>query len=443
MSTYNSPILDLGRNARGSNERVIVELNKLENFFFLMLGKSGAGKSHTIRQIIDQLFGYSLRPTGHQWGQPTFHILGYHPDFDYQFFEEGGANTNVRPESINKLNLNYIEGDTSINLLAPLIDNDSYRYRTIEDFCSFAKIVHPSLGIHQLRYLRETLDNLYRIITHKEDRLPDISDLFNEIKHIKNCLQNGLSGDINRKLGKLRDKRASIEKLLRGKKLDTKQKDEKQAELDEMKDELIEEFGTLVHTNAVWMSDEYFKDFDLSTIKTLESVVVEMIRPGFFDRKGPARPQPGMINFYDIHKLEDKHLNLMTHVLLSRLYHGAVARTPKELMNPAYAHTFIVGDEMRYLESATKEKSSPGNLIMGGGRKFGMGGIFGGQGADQLSDDMARAFSLKVIMAQNEAAYRDAEKYFRVKEAMLRKVEPKKSAIVKFGDNTALTNLFV
>ena len=445
MNYSSNPILHLGRNNFGSGQEFNVDLTTLENMFFLLLGKSGAGKSHTIRKIMDQIFGYASSPIT-ETGKPTFHVLGYHPDFSYEDFASSGATDNITSEDINILNFDYTEGNTATNILQPLKNSEALRFRTTEDFIGFCRIAHPGIGLHQQKYLRDILEHTYEHIARTEGRYPDLADLYDEVLLIKKSLSTGLNSSVIRNMKKLRREKNALDKILKSNNSTEDQKRKAQTEAEANEFALIDEVTALIKTDSAWVKNEYYADFDLKTLQTLDPLISELIRPQFFTRKSGqhanARPMPGAINFYDIHMLEERHMDLMTHVLLSRIYHGCVIKTKKEHMNPSVAHTYIVGDELRYLASASDKKTSPANLIFGGGRKFGIGMIVGGQGADQLSEDMARAFSLKIILAQNEAAYKDTHKYFRIKEAMVTQIVAKQSAIIKHGAVTELVNLF-
>ena len=438
--------LELGRASKGDGQRISIDLASLENHFYCLLGKSGAGKSHAIRKLIDQLYGMHVAPKMREgvvsYEKPTFHILGYHQDFEYQYFEDGGANVNVTRESINHLSFDYTDGDTSINILQPLNNSDSLRFRTTEDFVSFCKVVHGGMGMTQQTYIKEILDVIYARFTSKENRAPDITDLYNEIKQIQKSLKTGIAGDVTRKMARLKNERKKINKEIERGDLDTDGKAKAEAELDEIAAQLMDELAVMVKQDTIWVKDEYYAEFDEKTVNTLDFLIASLIRPAFFSRERKVSPKNHMINLYDISILEEKHMNLMTHVLLSRLYHGCALTTRQQFMNPAYANTFIVGDELRYMADAAKDHTSPANLIFGGGRKYGMGMIVGGQGANQLSEDMARAFSIKLILAQNESAYRDTDKFFRIKENMIKQIVAKQSAVLKYGATAELVDLF-
>jgi len=441
MSDLSTPFLYVGREARDTGASIKIALQHLENHFYLCLGKTGAGKSHTIRNIMDQLYGYHTVQSPRGSRPPTFHVLGYHPDFDYSFFEKSGANRNIGPESINVLDLDYTEGDASINILAPLSDSESYRYRAIEDFIAFCRVAHSGIGIVQEKYLRDILTPLYGKIKKSEDRYPNAKDLLDEIYYIKSCLGNGLNGDINSGLARLREKRSEIERKIKNKEYDTKGIEEAREKLNEIEGEMLDLFSTLVKQDKAWLSDEYFANMDVRIVRSLEPLVAEMVRPGFFTRQTSKRPLPGVINYYKMDRLGPAHKKLLTHVLLSRLYAGAELMTPLDRINMPFAETYIVADELQYIRSAAAE-GGPMDTIMNGSRKFNMGMICGGQGAEQVTGPMANAFSLKFLLAQEYAAYPNCEKYFGVKKGAMQQVVPKKSAMFCGAGAKTLVNLF-
>jgi len=438
------PGIWFGREATNEGNSFTVPLSTLENGFYLALGKSGSGKTTTIRKMIDQLMGYELAPLNvRQNCKPTFHIIGYHPDYQFIDFLRSGCASNISEDDVNVLSFDYDKGNAGINVLEPLIKTKSEVYKSIEDFVALCQIAHPGLGLIQKTYLKDILAHVITKVREEEDRAADLTDLYNEIVHIQKSIKSGLTDSTLRKILRLKESKENKNNRIKNEKLTPKQIEDINKEIEEDTAAIIEETNTLIKSDEIWVSGEYYSEFDVKILSTIQPVITELIRPKFFTRKHGVAPKRGKINFYDISMLDERSMSLMTRVLLSRIFNGCRLSMPEEMRDPEYPNTFIIADEVRYMESSLKSKTDPGNLIVGGGRKFGLAMWVGGQSADQLSDDMISAFSLKIIMEQNDTKYKDTYKHFRIKESLLNKVKAKQTGAIKVGSSPAkLVNLF-
>lgn len=444
MQYSEKPAIWFGRETLGQGAPFVAPLDSLENGFYLALGKSGSGKTTTIRKMIDQMMGFAMAPlNARQDYKPTFHIIGYHPDYEFEDFQRTGCTVNICEDDVNVLNFDYENGNAGINVLEPLVKSRSETYKCIEDFVGLCQVAHPGLGLVQKTYLKDILTHVVNKIRDEEGRNADIADLYNEIVDIQKSLKSGLTDSTLKKILRLKESKQNKLDRIKYDNLTQKEIDDLKAEIEENTASLIEETNSLIKSDDIWMGGEYYADFDVKTVATLQPLITELIRPKFFSRKGGATPKRGKINFYNISMLDQRSMSLMTRVLLSRIYDGCRLSMPIEHRDPAYPNTFIVADEVRYMASSMKESNDPANLIVGGGRKFGLGMIVGGQGSDQLSDDMKGAFSIKIIMEQNDTNYKDTHKHFRISEKLLNQVKAKETGAIKVGAKPAkLVNLF-
>ena len=193
-------------------------------------------------------------------------------------------------------------------------------------------------------------------------------------------------------------------------------------------------------------SEPFYQGWKTDTLDSLADTIRSMVESSLFTRgvddpqlvKGPRK---GKINVYRLSNLSYVHQKTMIHILLTRIYNASM-RMCKQL-NPETPDTYLVLDEGRYAKEAAKNPMSPLNVIMGGSRKFGLGAIIGVQGPEQISNDMAQNFATKFILACAEAGYADAKKYFNLPPARMKKITPKKDALVSINsDPFELVRLF-
>lgn len=433
-----------------------IELNlaTMSNPHMLMLGMSGSGKSHTIRNIAANLFARGL----------TVHIIELHPDMSYEDFVASGCGHLVSPSDFNYMNYHYVEGDASVNPLAfnPIADSGGV-YMAIQDFLEVVKLFNPALGPRQISYLQKLAEYTYERKNIHHDRPetwvrdgdpkdtshhPSIIDLMDSLKEIRRAVASGLAESVFKEIERLRHGCMKLKRRIDAGTMDEDESAKKKDELDGKFVQLCDKVNDMVKDEIFsgMGQDKFYQGWKTDTLDSLADTLRSMIESTLFTRglDDPAsatRPQKGKINVYRLSNLAYAHQKTMIHILLTRIYNASMRMCRQ--MNPPVPDTYLVLDEGRYAKEAAKNPMSPMNVIMGGSRKFGLGSIIGVQGPDQLSTDMATNFAAKFILNCAEASYADAKKYFGIPPSRMKTITARQDALVSLNPQPfELTRLF-
>lgn len=416
----------VGRKENG--EYAYLDFRTAANPHMLFNGKSGSGKSFRIRHTMDALHGLGI----------THHVIEFHPDFEYEFFQRDGAINNITPDAIQHFDFQYATGNAAINPLKMIdVSPDSGGvYSVSMEVVEAVKLWSPSMGTKQASYLNRLLHDVFAARgIHAEEpstwslarhSSPDFTDVQSLLKSIINAKRTGLKNSIFLEIESLRKSAMKQAEKVREGSFDNDQLETETNDLEEkknqLKDSAIEMIDMMVDGKE---SGNYYSDWDMSTLISLAGIIDDMVTSGLFTRSAIA-PKRGKINVYRISKLNPTHQKVMTYLLLKRLYVTSML-TCRDL-NPALPNTYIVADEGRYVQEAARHPLSPLNLIFGGSRKFGLGMLVGTQGPHQLSKDMSDNFAIKFVLHSDESAHADAKKNFNLTASQMRALKPKTNA---------------
>lgn len=203
--THYDPIR-IGSDSRG--QTVDWVLAKSSNFNVLFEGASGAGKSHTIQNLLARVYSRGM----------TFHVLDIKGDFSYESFEKAGLSHLVRPEDFNDITFNYFEGGSSLNpLQVPRTKEGGGVLMTVEGMKQLVKVFAPNTGKRQLDYLEEILNEVYRKAGISQDDIeswirpsPTLDQVLDEIDLVFNSISasmdSGSVSDIMKAYGQAKSK---------------------------------------------------------------------------------------------------------------------------------------------------------------------------------------------------------------------------------------------
>lgn len=458
MSTHTgqmSPYIPFTIGHGSTSGNVELNLTRVSNPHILVIGSSGSGKSHTIRNTAARL---------HQRGL-TLHVIELHPDMAHENFIAAGCGDLVTQDAFNYLNFDYVEGDSAINPLAfsPHPKSGGV-YMAIQDFIEVARLFNSSLGSRQVSYLQKLLEYTYekKGIEHSNPASwtdssnprnstahhPSLYDVLESLAEVRRSVVSGLSLDALEDVNKLKAQCLKIRRVIKSGALSEEEASKKEDELSEkfeqLKMKLENGLGDEIYSERG--AEPFYRGWKAETLDSLADTLRSMIESTLFTRgidspEGVKGPKKGKINVYRLSNLAYVHQKTMIHVLLRRIYNASM-RMCKQL-DPDAPDTYVILDEGRYAKEAAKEPMSPLNVIMGGSRKFGLGAIIGAQGADQVSADMAQNFAIKFILASEPSSYADAKKYFNLPPARMKKITPRQDALVSISSSPfELTRLF-
>jgi hypothetical protein len=377
----------------------IYDLHKVSNPHICAIGMSGAGKTHTIRNIIHQLSAQGATIIALD-GQGDLSGL---PNTVDTVFLAGGRSGSVNPLRV--------EVDADIQSGAVLL--------AIRNVITVVRKFVPSLGIRQEADLHKIIEYTYqRFGILDEDPStwaipsPTMKDVLDDLTELRHKLQAGMDEDVFKILRKTRARILAAEEK------------EREDLLNKERENLSRVIASLVDRGL----DGTLTDqrFELRRIEALEHVINGIVRTGLFNGDD-LRIRRGCINRFDLNKLHQTDMAVMYHLLLDRIFH-AVRRNCVEL-NPRLPSVYVVLDEGKLASSYMEDLMSPLNRIATEGRKFGLALIMGVQSPKHLSDDSFENFGMTLLLKINHNAQDRMTRLFRIPESVLQAIEPRQSGL--------------
>lgn len=419
---------------------VIWDSERVINAHMLLVGKSGTGKTYTLKNIIRQLQEQSN-------GKIRVRIADVHGDIEIE-----GASTVKFSES----------GQYGFNPLAinPHPDFGGVRKR-IQSFISIINKTSRKLGTKQEPVLRNILLDLYaangfyekdpkswHLFDSQGNRLmhngrpkkyPTLEDAYRyaSFKHKAMFLGTSNKAVLNLE-----------ETNKRAKQLFLKQKNVHKAptkeEADKIKGEIhaagelaIEAFTNYIHSieNGMELTD-LIKYDSIETIKSIVDRLDSLIATGIFKNQEPEFNKQSSIWRYDIRtltNLDEKKLFvyfLLEEILLRRVEDGE--------------QSDVV--EMIFLDEAnlffTDEPDNIINIISKEARKFGLGLCCASQSPTHFSEDFMTSVGTKIILGIDQLFWTPTVQKMKIEQQALEWIVPHQKMVVQINNKAQLKNKF-
>lgn len=417
-------------------KEVLWDSLKLINGHVLIMGKSGTGKTYTLKKMLNQLSDQAK-------GNFRCHIMDVHGDIDID-----GASTvkfsEATPYGFNPLSIN------------PDPDFGGVRKR-IQSFISALGRTGFKLGPKQEAALRNVLYDLYSA-NGFYDGDPKSWKVNDGVKRARPKKQPTMEDAVRYASAKLRSmflgtSSATVTAL---EKLHRKQsqfyKKVKQAnkvahdpnELESIKSE-IEKLGT----EAVDLFQEHIKNvqtgFEMSDLikydskEVMKSVVdrLENLNSiGIFRPESPPFDPKNAIWRYDIKALSTDEKKLFVSFILEAIFHRAVQRGVQsdlvEIIVLDEAHLFLTDDD-----------DNPINIIAKEARKFGLGLFAASQSPTHFSDDFLSNVSTKIILGIDQMYWDNTVRKLKLDLAALEWLVPHKRLLIQLNNKGETKNKFI
>lgn len=377
----------------------IYDLNRASNPHICVIGMSGAGKTYTICNILQQ-----LNPQG-----ATIIALDGQGDMDGlpnsvdTFFRAGGGSASVNPMRV--------EVDPDLSSGAVLV--------SIRQVLTVLRMLVSNLGKRQEADLHYLLEKTYARFGIKDDdpstwslAPPTLDNLLEDVTELRHCLEAGMDRDI------FKDLRTARRRVQQAEESDREEAYKRERErLTALIGELVDQGLRDTIADRKW---------DLKRIESLEHIIGGVVRSGLFSGDD-LRIRRGLINRFDLNKLHQSDQMVMYHLLLDRVFHAA-KRSCTE-MNPRLPSIFLVLDEGKLASAQQSDLLSPLNRIATEGRKYGLALIMGVQSPKHLSDDAFDNFGMTLLLKINHSAQERMSRLFKIRESVLQSIEPRQSAV--------------
>lgn len=420
----------------GKRNPVIWDTEKLINGHVLIVGKSGTGKTHTLRKMLNQI------SSSDSSRKIRVHIMDVHGDIDIE-----GASTvkfsEATPYGFNPLTIN------------PDPDFGGVRKR-IQSFIAALSRTGFRLGPKQEAALRNVLNDLYAangfydndpaswrlddgVPRRYPKKHPSMDDAVRYASAKLKAMFLGTSSKTVTALEKLYKKQNQFHNKLKqtGRLSKPEELEALQADLKALTDECTGLFKEHLETmqNGHELTDliKYdSKDVMKSVVDRLENLQ----NIGIFRPQRPPFERDAPLWRYDIKALAPDEKKLFVSFILEAIFHRAAQRGMQsdlvEIVVLDEAHLFL-----------TDDPDNPINIIAKEARKFGLGLFAASQSPTHFSDDFLSNVSTKIILGIDQMYWDGSVRKLKMKPDALEWIVPHQKMIMQMNNKGQTRNQFL
>lgn len=434
--------LNSGDYSKGKQTSVIWDSKKVINAHMLVVGKTGTGKTHTLRKIIQEMI--DSRRAGQKF---RVRIIDVHGDIE------------VPDCSTVKFS------ETSDYGFNPLAVNPDPEYggvrRRIQSFISILNKTSRKLGTKQEPALRNILKDLYaangfyendpkswnivddygRPIMHngKPKKYPTLDDAYRYANFKHNAMYLGSNNRTTlllEKVNKLARKMNSSQKK-NYKALTPDDLAEQKEQIKLIGEEAVQSFSE--HITSIESGREFSDLLKYDSIETMKSIVnrlESLLASGIFKNRMPAFDHDKTVWRYNIKPISDyDEKKMFVYFLLEEIYLKCFQEGEQD---------DVV--EMVFLDEAnlffSDEADNIINIISKEARKFGMGLCCASQSPTHFSEDFMSSVGTKVILGIDQLFWNGSVQKLKINQKALEWIVPQKKLVVQINNKGELRNDF-
>ncbi len=430
---------DAGAQSRGKEEAVVWDTQKILSPHILIIGASGSGKTHNLREMIQQISSQA---------RVRVHVMDVHGDIDIP-----GSST-VKFSEATQYGFNPL----TIN---PDPDFGGVRKR-IQSFIGALSRTGYKLGSKQEAALRNILYDLYAANGFYEDvpkswrmddgvsrqypkKMPSMEDALKFARSKLKMMFLGTSSEAVEALEKLNKKQGQFySKLKKARKASDGIKDaSKEAELQEAKKQLeilAEEATGLYRDHLAKMAtghelEDLIKYDSKDVMKSVVDRLENLNSIGIFRPQRPPFDNSSAVWRYDIKALAQDEKKLFVSFILEAIFNRASQRGVQddlvELIVLDEAHMFL-----------TDDPDNPINQIAKEARKFGLGIVCASQSPTHFSDDFLSNVATKILLGIDQMYWDGSVRKLKVEMKALQWVVPQQKILVQVKNKGQSKNGF-
>lgn len=425
---------------KGETVPVVWDSTKVINAHMLLVGKSGTGKTFTLKKMIEQLKKQS--------GNIRIRIIDVHGDVDIE-----GSSTikfsESSPYGFNPLAIN------------PDPDFGGVRKR-IQSFISALNKTTRKLGPKQESVLRNILLDLYSAngfyekdasswtihdnngnrLIHKGQpkKYPTLEDAYRYANFKHKAMFLGTSNkavlsleEVNKKAKQLYLKQKNVHKAH-----SSEDAEQMKAELKTVGEAAINAFSTYIQSMETGMElTDLIKYDSIDTIKSIVDRLGNLVSSGIFKNREPEFDNNANIWRYDIKALTNlDEKKLFVFFLLEEIFGQRVQ---------AGMQSDVV--EMVFLDEAnlffTDDADNIINIISKEARKFGLGLCCASQSPTHFSEDFISNVGTKIILGLDQMFWDGSVRKLKIEQQALEWIVPHQKMVVQINNKAELKNRFV
>lgn len=432
-------------NTQNAQKKYVVwDSKKAINAHMLLVGKSGTGKTHTLRSIIHQLQKQALE-TGAKF---KIKVIDVHGDIDIP-----GASTVQFSEST----------PYGFN---PLIINPDPHFggirKRIQSFINSLNSTSRKLGPKQEYTLRNLLLDLYAAngfhekdnstwgiydsygnrLQHngKDKRYPTLEDAYRYAAFKHKSMFLGTSSkavfcleELNKKVKKLNSQFKKVHKTIT-----PEQQSEIKSEIKTTGEQAVEAYSKYIESIESGMElTDLLKYDSVEVIKSVVDRLNNLISIGIFKDKLPQFTPGCTIERYDIKaltNLDEKKL-FVYQLLEETFYH----RTQEGMQDDVVELVFL--DEANLFFN--DEPDNIINIISKEARKFGLGLCCASQSPTHFSEDFISNVGTKIILGIDTMFFDGSVRKLKISQEALSWIVPHKKIMIKIDNKAEIKNDFI
>lgn len=432
--------LDSSSIRQESPRMIIWDSTKVINPHMLVVGKTGTGKTHTIKKIINEMLttlspGKKLR----------IRVIDVHGDIDVP----------------NASSIKFSEtSEYGFNPLAINPDKDFGGVRKkIQSFISIINKTSRKLGTRQEPALRNILRDLYAangfyendyrswslydsqgnhiMINGRPKKFPTLEDAY----RYANFKQNAMFLGSNNKTTLLLEKTNKLSKkmFMQQKKFiqatDSAEKEAAQQELESTGNQSIEAYTEYIKSIETGRElDDLIKYDSLETIKSIVNRLEGLISSGIFKNRTPDFDPRASVWRYNIQAISDyDEKKLFVYFLLEDIYLKCFQDGMKDEVV-----------EMVFLDESnlffSDESDNIINIIAKEARKFGMGLCCASQSPTHFSEDFISSVATKIVLGIDQFFWNSSVQKLKMDQKGLEWIIPQKRLLAQISNKGELKN---
>lgn len=426
---------------KGENVPVVWDSERVINAHMLITGKSGTGKTFTLKNFITQLKGQANNKI-------ITRIIDVHGDIDIP-----GCSSIKFSESSQ-----YGFNPLAIN---PDPDFGGVRKR-IQSFMAALNKTARKLGPKQESVLRNILLDLYNangfyekdpnswgIYDNQGNRLlhkgqpkkyPTLEDAYRYANFKHKAMFLGTSNkavlsleETNKKAKQLYLKQKNVHKAHSAEEIN-----QMKAELKTSGDAAIEAFSTYIQSMETGMElNDLIKYDSIETLKSVVDRLGNLVSSGIFKNKEPEFDKNATVWRYDIKALTNlDEKKLFVYFLLEEIFGQ---RVQKGMQSDVVEMVFL--DEANLF--FTDDADNIINIISKEARKFGLGLCCASQSPTHFSEDFISNVGTKIILGLDQMFWDGSVRKLKIEQAALEWIVPHQKMVVQINNKAELKNRFI
>jgi len=424
---------DAGQLSQGRQVPIIWDTQRLINGHVFLVGKSGTGKTYTLRSIINQIQTAS-------GGKVRVHVFDVHGDIDIpgassvQFSE-------ATPYGFNPLIVNpdpHFGGVRKrIQAFMAALDRAGYRLGTKQE----SALRNMLVDLYALKGFHESLPASWKLNdgSGRPKKYPTMDDAVTFAEAKLRAMWLGTNSKTIEALEKLNRKQGKLRKLLTqaNRITDKTEVEELQAKMKGEAEEATDLFKEhLDHMITGTELDDLMKYNNKEVMTSVVERLQNLKSTGIFRPERPPFDNSRPIWRYNIKALSAPEKKLFVSFLLEAIYAGAVQSGEKsevvQLVVLDEAHMFFDDKPDNPIDTISKEA-----------RKFGLGMICASQNPLHFSEDFISNVSTKIILGIDQLFWDATVRKMKVDMEALEWIVPHKKIIIQLNNKGETRNRFL